>query len=307
MKKLITIILSLFISFHSYADDGLDAYNRGDYKAAFNEWSLQASQGNSYAQFNIGFLYANGQGVKLDHEKAAEWYMRAAAQGSPVAQYELGLMKLNGINGLIAIDYKEAVMWFVLAVKNSDDTSSDNALKALEWMYVNVDGAEDLVDSVLNELLNLSLNGDSTAEAKAVSNKFSNYVGTYGGTAGYYTVTTICNREDTLVGLHTHTRKNYSRVLSLVSNNDYAFYFKWRDENDGSTGGAYFKLYEMGKLSSVPSEYRQEIGFTGKGSSDTNLGMVIANYKKEALASVCNFGKHSYADGDSYDGEWKMV
>jgi TPR repeat protein len=33
--------------------------------------------------FNLGFLYASGQGVAQDSSKAHEWYQKAADQGRP--------------------------------------------------------------------------------------------------------------------------------------------------------------------------------------------------------------------------------
>ena len=38
-----------------------------------------AGQGSTNAMFNLGFLYANGQGVAQDYTKAREWYEKAAA------------------------------------------------------------------------------------------------------------------------------------------------------------------------------------------------------------------------------------
>jgi TPR repeat protein len=48
------------------------------------------------AQFNLGLMYYNGQGVTQDYSQAADWYRKAAAQGNAAAQYNLGLMYYNG-------------------------------------------------------------------------------------------------------------------------------------------------------------------------------------------------------------------
>ena len=42
---------------------------------------LAADQGYHAAQFNLGVLYANGDGVPQDLAQAAEWYRKAAEQG----------------------------------------------------------------------------------------------------------------------------------------------------------------------------------------------------------------------------------
>ena len=45
--------------------DGLDAYQKQDYKTAHRLWLPLAEQGNAGAQTKLGFLYQHGQGVPL--------------------------------------------------------------------------------------------------------------------------------------------------------------------------------------------------------------------------------------------------
>ena len=42
----------------------------GDYATALREWRPFAEQGNASAQFNLGVMYGNGQGVTLDYAEA---------------------------------------------------------------------------------------------------------------------------------------------------------------------------------------------------------------------------------------------
>jgi len=85
--KLKTTLIALFLSLSlmsiAYADvnDGLDAYNKGDYKSAVNEWRPLANQGDADAQSNLGWMYENGKGVLKDYKQAAKWYRKAADQG----------------------------------------------------------------------------------------------------------------------------------------------------------------------------------------------------------------------------------
>ena len=44
-------------------EDGWQAYQRGDFLTAFNEWQPLAAQGDSRAQFNIGVMYDEGKGL----------------------------------------------------------------------------------------------------------------------------------------------------------------------------------------------------------------------------------------------------
>ena len=47
---------------------------------------LAAEQGNANAQFNLGLMYANGEGVPEDDAEAVRWYRLAAEQGNANAQ-----------------------------------------------------------------------------------------------------------------------------------------------------------------------------------------------------------------------------
>ena len=44
---------------------------------------------NAAAQFNLGLMYRNGQGVSKDASEALHWFSLAAAQGYPGAQANL--------------------------------------------------------------------------------------------------------------------------------------------------------------------------------------------------------------------------
>ena len=62
-------------------DAGLKAYSVGDYEAALEEWRPSAEQGDALAQYNLGFMYSNGEGVPQDYAEAVKWYRMAAEQG----------------------------------------------------------------------------------------------------------------------------------------------------------------------------------------------------------------------------------
>ncbi len=93
--------------------DGVDAANRGIYKAAYEVFSELAKQGDSRAQYNLGFMYLEGLGVSKDSKEAFRWFRRAAEQKQGRAQHSLGLMYLQGDG--VRKDSKEAFKWFRLA------------------------------------------------------------------------------------------------------------------------------------------------------------------------------------------------
>jgi TPR repeat protein len=62
-------------------DEGVAAYKAGDYVKAVELWQPLAEQGVANAQYNLGIMYDNGEGVKQDYAEAAKWY-RQPFQGA---------------------------------------------------------------------------------------------------------------------------------------------------------------------------------------------------------------------------------
>ena len=94
---------------------GLDAYQAGDYATALKEFRSLAEQGNVDAQYNIGVIYHQVEGVTQDYKKALKWYRLAAEQGDVRAQHNLGNMYYRGQG--VTQDYKEAAKWYRLAAE----------------------------------------------------------------------------------------------------------------------------------------------------------------------------------------------
>jgi uncharacterized protein len=92
----------------------------------------KASLGDAAAQFNIGVMYYEGQGVQQDYNQAAAWYRKAAGQGHAKAQFNLGVIYKKGQG--VPQDYAQAYMWVNLgAAKGFEDAvrMRDNLLKKL--------------------------------------------------------------------------------------------------------------------------------------------------------------------------------
>lgn len=77
-------------------DDAQAAYGRNDYATALTLFKPLAEQGDPSAQFQLGVMYGNGQGVRRDYAEAEKWYRRAANQGNAQAQNSLGFVYTNG-------------------------------------------------------------------------------------------------------------------------------------------------------------------------------------------------------------------
>ncbi len=61
-------------------DEGMAAYNRGDYATALREWRPLAKQGNANAQLLLGVMYDIGLGVPKDDAQAHMWFNLAASR-----------------------------------------------------------------------------------------------------------------------------------------------------------------------------------------------------------------------------------
>ena len=70
-------------------EDGMAAYNRGDYVPAIKVFRAMAHQGNAKAQSVLGVMYRRGQGVSRSPVRAFLWFSRAAASGDAKARTEL--------------------------------------------------------------------------------------------------------------------------------------------------------------------------------------------------------------------------
>lgn len=118
MKALAHIVTTLALGVlllapggRAWADfnDGLAAYEKGDYKTALKHWRGPANDGDPYAQHMLGFLYANGRGVPLRPELTVKWWLRAAEQGFAPAQYTLGTLYRQGMG--VSRDPQKAAQW----------------------------------------------------------------------------------------------------------------------------------------------------------------------------------------------------
>ena len=61
-------------------EDGRVAFNRSDFSAALSEWEPLAEAGDPYAQFYLGVMYGEGQGVRADLVHAFMWFTLAKSR-----------------------------------------------------------------------------------------------------------------------------------------------------------------------------------------------------------------------------------
>lgn len=89
-----------------------------------------ADKGVAAAQFQLGFMHANGRGVEKDEQAAIIWFRKAADQGNAAAQFQLGLMHAEGRG--VAQDASEAKAWYQKAADQGNF-----AAKSKLWVLSN--------------------------------------------------------------------------------------------------------------------------------------------------------------------------
>lgn len=90
----------------------------------FEKTHKAAEGGDVEAQFNLGKMYRDGQGVEQSNEEAAKWFRKAAEQGDLEAQVELAKRYF------VLDNLEEAEKWFVKAAEQGDaDIQCDLGLR----------------------------------------------------------------------------------------------------------------------------------------------------------------------------------
>lgn len=98
---------------------GVEAYVKGEFTKAYEQWRPIAEGGHRRAQYGLYQLYRRGVGVaEKDVELAVEWLKKSAENGLGHAQYLLAdrLVRGEGIDE----DRKRAMYWYRLAAKNGN-------------------------------------------------------------------------------------------------------------------------------------------------------------------------------------------
>ena len=91
-------------------EDAEAAYRNGDYVAAFERLSSLALQGNGDAEYQLGCLYQNGQGVSRNLGEAVTWFLAAGDHNVTAAAATLGILYSLGLG--VPRDMELSAEWF---------------------------------------------------------------------------------------------------------------------------------------------------------------------------------------------------
>ena len=94
---------------------------------------LAAEQGYAPAQHYLGHMYYNGEGVPKDDAEALRWYRLAAEQGYAYAQFNVGRMYARGEGG-VPEDAVNAYAWYSIAAAQGNPSAKMSKERVTEQM-----------------------------------------------------------------------------------------------------------------------------------------------------------------------------
>ncbi|HIF09633.1 MAG TPA: sel1 repeat family protein [Sneathiellales bacterium] len=101
---------------------GYDSYEAGDYTEALKHWLPQAEAGDPDIQTRIAMMSLLGEGTEKSASQAAHWFMEASKQNFGKAQYQLGRLYATG-DGVEQDKAMAFVLWSA-AVENGATRSN---------------------------------------------------------------------------------------------------------------------------------------------------------------------------------------
>ena len=104
-----------FASTDDALEQGLEAYEAGDFATALEVWRPLAEAGGNEAQYHLGVMNDSGHGTVQNYGAALEWYRKAANSGSSNAMFAVGNLYANGFG--VGKDRAEARRWYCRAAK----------------------------------------------------------------------------------------------------------------------------------------------------------------------------------------------
>lgn len=97
--------------------DALRAMEAGRHAQAAQMLLPLANEGNTLAQYRLGMLYYQGDGVPEDEKQAVFWWKKAAIQGHVESMFQLGSAYLFGVQAARTVTDpdREAASWYFQA------------------------------------------------------------------------------------------------------------------------------------------------------------------------------------------------
>ena len=126
MRKIILWICFGAMLWSNEFDQAVKDYKNSSYIKALNSFYVLAKKGDAEAQFNVGMIYENGKGVKVDLVEAIRWYEKSAKQGKGAAQYNLAQIYYEKGRQSEPHAYEKAKYWYEKAIEREVKEAYNN-------------------------------------------------------------------------------------------------------------------------------------------------------------------------------------
>jgi len=108
----------------SLLDEGIQAFDRQDYKVAYERLLPLAEQGEGEAQYYIGGMLVEGMGIPADTSKGVYWLEQAVSNQYYMAAQMLGGMYLSGMG--VPMDPQKGAKYIILYEKQAPEDEVDS-------------------------------------------------------------------------------------------------------------------------------------------------------------------------------------
>jgi TPR repeat protein len=183
--KKVLLTCFLFCNVDAVAQNSQDAYEaanaalkRGHYATAMRGWQSLAAENNAGAKANLGYMYENGLGVKIDSDAAMQWYSAAIEGGSAEAAHNLAMMYRRNYS-------PENASKIVELFQKAADDGLDEARYMLAVLKYEGSGIDTDKPGAFSIFKNLAVNGHAGAQYMAAHMVFEGMYAPRNDMAGY--------------------------------------------------------------------------------------------------------------------------
>lgn len=137
LQPVLLLLLTMTVTGNAFSenlDDAVEAMQRGDFAQAYCIMRPLAESGDAESQYNLGWMYLNGYGLRVDESKALAWWTKASEQGDTEASFSIGMLYGLG-EGKIAKDENRAIDYYLIAALDGHE----DAIKLLQYMMMRND------------------------------------------------------------------------------------------------------------------------------------------------------------------------
>lgn len=115
-------------------NDAVEAMRTGDFAEAYCIMRPLAESGDADSQYNIGWMYLNGYGLRVNDSLALEWWEKASEQGHTDASFSIGMLYSLG-EGEVPKDVEKSVDYYLKAAEDGHE----DAVTMLQYMLMRND------------------------------------------------------------------------------------------------------------------------------------------------------------------------